>query len=65
VHDGDPILRRQALAALAGSTERGGWRISKRKSLERIDATIALAMVSDRAITLKNYKPPRRGAAFL
>lgn len=52
VHDGDPVLRRQVLAAVATETERG-WRISKRKSRERIDAAIALAMAADRAVVSK------------
>lgn len=65
VHDGDRLLREQVLAAVTAPTERGGWKISKRKSLERIDAAVALAMVADRAVTLRNVKPPRRGGAFL
>lgn len=52
VHDGDPVLRRQVLAAVATETERG-WRISKRKSRERTDAAIALAMAADRAVVSK------------
>jgi phage terminase large subunit-like protein len=65
VHDGSEELRRQVLAAVAAPTERGGWRISKRKSRERIDACISLAMVVDRAVSLKLEKPVRRRAAFL
>jgi phage terminase large subunit-like protein len=65
VHNGDPELRRQVLAAVTIPTERGGWRISKRKSLERIDAAVSLAMMADRAVTLRYVKPQRRGAAFL
>jgi phage terminase large subunit-like protein len=65
VHDGDPELRRQVLAAVTVPTERGGWKISKRKSLERIDAAVSLAMMADRAVTLRYTKPLRRGAAFL
>lgn len=65
VHDGDEDLREQVLAAVAAPTERGGWRISKRKSLERIDACVALAMAVDRAVTLKLEKPVNRGGAFL
>jgi phage terminase large subunit-like protein len=64
VHDGDPELRRQVLAAVTVPTDRGGWRISKRKSLERIDAAVSLAMMADRAVTLRYVKPQRRGAAF-
>jgi phage terminase large subunit-like protein len=65
VHDGDPELRRQVLSAVTVPTDRGGWRISKRKSLERIDAAVSLAMMADRAVTLRYVKPQRRGAAFL
>jgi phage terminase large subunit-like protein len=65
VHNGDPLLRRQVLAAVTGPTERGGWKISKRKSLERIDGAVSLAMAADRAVTLRYTKPQRRGAAFL
>lgn len=61
VHDGDPVLREQVLNAVIAPTERGGWRISKRRSLERIDAAVSLAMTADRAVTLRNAKPPRRG----
>jgi phage terminase large subunit-like protein len=64
VHDGHSVLRRQVLAAVTGPTDRGGWKISKRKSLERIDAAVALAILADRAVTLR-YARERRGAAFL
>jgi len=49
VHDGEPELRRQILAAVPSETERG-VRISKRKSKKRIDAAVALAMAADRAM---------------
>jgi len=49
VHDGDAVLRSQILAAVPSETERGA-RISKRKSRQRIDAAIALAMAADRAV---------------
>jgi phage terminase large subunit-like protein len=49
IHDGDPELRRQMLAAVPSQTERG-VRISKRKSKKRIDAAVALAMAADRAV---------------
>jgi phage terminase large subunit-like protein len=65
VHDGDPLLRQQVLAAVTAPTDRGGWKISKRKSLERIDGAVALAMLADRAVTLRTMRPARRGAAFL
>ena len=49
VHDGDPELRSQMLAAVPSQTERG-VRISKRKSKKRIDAAVAFAMAADRAM---------------
>jgi phage terminase large subunit-like protein len=64
VHDGDREARKQLLAAVASPTERGGMMISKRKSLERIDFAVSLAMLADRAVTLRYEKPQRRGAAF-
>lgn len=60
VHDGDPVMKEHVLAAVIAPTERGGWRISKRKSLERIDGAVSLAMSADRAVTMRNVKPPRR-----
>jgi len=65
VHNGDETLRAQVLAAVAAPTDRGGWKISKLKSLERIDAAVTLAMASDRAMALRYEKPQKRGAAFL
>jgi phage terminase large subunit-like protein len=65
VHNGDREARRQILATVAAATDRGGWMISKRKSKEKIDFTVAFAMMADRAVTLRNAKPVRRGAAFL
>lgn len=65
VHDGNPVLREQVLAAVAAPTDRGEWRISKRKSQERIDAAISLAMTADRAVTMRHAKPPRRGVQFM
>jgi hypothetical protein len=58
-------MRRHVLSAVAAPTDRGGWRISKRKSLERIDGCVSLAMTADRAVTLRYTKPPAKGAAFL
>lgn len=52
VHDGDNRLRKHLLAAVVSDSDRG-WRISKRKSRERIDAAIALAMAADRAIAAR------------
>jgi phage terminase large subunit-like protein len=60
VHDGDRAMKEQMLAAVIAPTERGGWRISKRKSQERIDAAVSLAMVAERAVTMRNVKPVRR-----
>ncbi len=56
VHDGDPELRRQILAAVPSETERG-VRISKRKSRKRIDAAVALAMAADRALHGEQHAP--------
>lgn len=56
VHDGDPELRRQILAAVPSETERG-VRISKRKSRKRIDAAVALAMAADRALHGEQQAP--------
>jgi hypothetical protein len=64
VHDGDLVLRDQVLAAVISPTERGGWRISKRKSLERIDACVSLAMTADRAVTLRTAKPLNRNVVL-
>jgi phage terminase large subunit-like protein len=64
VHDGSLILRDQMLAAVIAPTDRGGWRISKRKSLERIDAAVSLAMTADRAVTLRNVKPINRSVTL-
>jgi phage terminase large subunit-like protein len=60
VHDGDPRLREHVLAAVVAPTERGGYRISKRKSLEKIDGCVALAMVADRAVTMRYEKAPSK-----
>jgi phage terminase large subunit-like protein len=64
VHDGDDIFRAQVLATVVAQTERG-WRISKKKSRERIDAAVAMTIAADRAILTRNEKPPRRGVTFL
>ena len=57
VHDGNPDLRKHVLAAVAVPTERGGWKVSKKKSLERIDGCVALVMCADRAVTMKSQRP--------
>lgn len=64
VWDGDPEFRKQILSAVVRHTERGGWRIDKNRSADRIDACVALAMMADRAVTLRTVKPSvyeRRG----
>jgi phage terminase large subunit-like protein len=46
VHDGDPVLRSQAVAGITKQTERG-WRLVKDPKLARpIDALIALSMAA-------------------
>lgn len=60
VHDGDPTMKEQILNAVIAPTERGGWRISKRRSREKIDGCVSLAMCVDRAVTMRNARPPRR-----
>lgn len=57
VHDGDLRLKQQVLSGVAVPTDRGGWRISKRKSRDRIDGLISLAMTADRAVTMRNAGP--------
>lgn len=59
VHDDDKRMRDQVLSAVTQPTERGGWRISKRKSLERIDGAVALAMAALRAMELQ-FEPWRQ-----
>ena len=63
-HQGDRTFRSQVLAAVAAPTDRGGWRISKRRSLEQIDAAVALAMATDRAVTMHNVRPSQRTIVF-
>jgi phage terminase large subunit-like protein len=64
VHDGNQELKAQMLAAVAAPTDRGGWRISKRRSVERIDAAVSLAMTADRAVTMRHVKQQRRTIHF-
>jgi phage terminase large subunit-like protein len=64
VHDGDVLLRKMVLDTVCGETERG-WRISKKKSLARIDGTVAMTMAADRAIYWKMTPPRRNDAAFM
>lgn len=58
VHDGDDIFRQQILNTVVGNTERG-WRISKRKSRDRIDAAVALTIGADRAVLGRLGQPNR------
>lgn len=62
VHDGDLEFRKQVLAAVVSETERG-WRISKKKSMERIDAAVAMTIAADRAVI--NEEPVPTGATLL
>lgn len=64
VHDGNRTLREHVLNAVIAETDRGGWRISKRKSEARIDGCVALAMAADRAVTMHLVKPPSRRVFF-
>jgi phage terminase large subunit-like protein len=48
VHDGDPVLRAHADAAIARETGRG-WRLDKEKASDHIDAVVALAMAVNAA----------------
>jgi phage terminase large subunit-like protein len=57
MHDGNDRMRDHILAAVIAPTDRGGWRLSKRKSLEKIDGAVALAMMADSAVTLRYVKP--------
>lgn len=60
VHDGNKTMREHVLNAVVAATDRGGWRISKRKSEDRIDGCVSLAMAADRAVTMHFVKPPSR-----
>ena len=62
VHDGDPELTQQVLHAVVRATDRG-WRISRQKTTERIDAPIALAMAAYRAIASR-LEPVHERASF-
>jgi phage terminase large subunit-like protein len=67
VHDGDPELRSHVLAGVAAETDRG-WRFSKKKSgaKRKIDALIALAMASQRAVVDQGRANPSiRGAHLI
>lgn len=63
-HGGGAEEREQILAAVVAPTDRGGWRLSKRKSLGKIDYAVALAMAADRAVTMRNVKPKRSRVFF-
>jgi phage terminase large subunit-like protein len=48
IHDGDPILAANVNAGVTVETDRG-WRLTKRKATDKIDALIALAVAVERA----------------
>jgi phage terminase large subunit-like protein len=50
---------------VVAATERGGYRISKRKSLEKIDGCVALAMAADRAVTMRNDDASDEGTLYI
>ncbi len=57
VHDGDLVLRAHVLAAVAMETE-SGWRVSKLKTKQKIDALVALVMAAQRAADDANVPEP-------
>jgi phage terminase large subunit-like protein len=63
-HDGERTMRDHVLSAVTAPTDRGGWRISKRKSLARIDGAISLTMCADRAVTMRHVKTRRPATMF-
>ncbi len=64
-HDGDPVLAQHVAAGVTTETDRG-WRLTKRRARDRIDALIALVMAVDLA-TRKPEEPRKRlrSAVFL
>jgi len=64
VHDGDEVFRAHVLGAVVGHTDRG-WRISKRKSRDRIDGAVAMTIAADRAVASRIERPQKRGVTFL
>jgi phage terminase large subunit-like protein len=65
VHDGNREARAHVLSAVVAPTARGGWRIDKRKSLERIDFAVSTSMAADRAVTLRYVKPKPARLLFM
>lgn len=63
VHTGDPVLARHVRNAVKRDVE-GGFRLSKLKSKERIDACVALVMALQIAGTPEIKPPPPAGASF-
>jgi len=61
-HDGDPVLARHVLGAVAKSTGRG-WRLDKSTRSAQIDAAVALAMAVELART--PAPPPTRLLGWL
>ena len=60
VHDGNATMKEQVLCAVIAPTERGGWRISKRRSLEKIDGAVSLAIVARcRAVLMRSKTASR------
>lgn len=62
-HDADPVFSSQVLGASPRSTD-FGWRLSKGRSRNKIDAAIALVMAADRA-TRAERKAPEPFAMFV
>jgi phage terminase large subunit-like protein len=56
IHDGDPVLRSHADAAIARETGRG-WRLDKDKATDHIDAIVALAMAVNYATEDEDSAP--------
>lgn len=59
VHDGDPALAKQVLAAAVRETERG-WRVSKAKSQNRIDALVAMMLAMSGTSEASGVEPGAR-----
>lgn len=56
VHDGDRELARHVNAGVTTETERG-WRLTKRKAKDKVDALIALVMAYDMLVTKPTTAP--------
>jgi phage terminase large subunit-like protein len=55
-HAGDPVLTAHVLATAAQKTDRG-WKVSKIRNQQRIDAHVACAMAHARAEQAKHFEP--------